>query len=213
MPHLMNLETFRAAKSLNKSFNTGLLAITFLTGILIGCQPSSKQQNSRPNILFAISDDQSWLHTSFAGSNWVQTPAFDRVAANGVYFQNCYAGSPGCAPSRSALVTGRYPWQNEQAGQHAAGWQDKYIPYVDQLDANGYHTGYTGKGVGPFKYGEPPLRADNAAGKVYNNAKYLNDSEDERTTTDIRDVNYFANFKEFLEERPKDQPFFYVRDF
>ena len=123
------------------------------------CKPNKQKPKQRPNILFAISDDQSWLHTSFAGSDWVRTPAFDRIATNGIYFTNCYAGSPGCAPSRSALVTGRYHWQNEQAGQHAAGWLDKYVPFVDLLEHNGYHTGYTGKGVGPFEYGEHPLRA------------------------------------------------------
>ncbi len=174
------------------------------------CQPDRPANNgSRPNFLLAISDDQSWIHTSFAGSDWVQTPAFDRVANSGIYFRNCYAGSPGCAPSRSALVTGRYHWQNEQSGQHAAGWFDKYVPFVDILEADGYHTGYTGKGVGPFKYGEHPLRAQNAAGKVYNDIKYSEDHLDERTAKAIRDVNYFANFKQFLEQRPADQPFFF----
>ena len=178
--------------------------------VSFGCQPDSAPvNNSRPNILFAISDDQSWIHTSFAGSDWVQTPAFDRVASGGIYFSNCYAGSPGCAPSRSALVTGRYHWQNEQSGQHAAGWFNKYVPFVDILEADGYHTGYTGKGVGPFKYGEPPLRAINAAGKVYNEIKYLEDSLDERTAKAIRNVNYFENFRQFLDQRPSDQPFFF----
>ena len=173
------------------------------------CQSSDTADPGRPNILFAISDDQSWIHTGFAGSKWIETPAFDRVASSGIYFNNCYAGSPGCAPSRSALVTGRYHWQNEQAGQHAAGWFEKYVPFVDLLDANGYHTGYTGKGVGPFKYGEAPLRATNAAGKVYNDQKYHQDSLDERTANAIRNVNYFANFQQFMDERPSGQPFFF----
>ncbi len=95
----------------------------------------------RPNILFAISDDQSFPHTSFAGCGFVATPAFDRVARTGVYFANCMAGSPGCAPSRSSIVTGRYHWQNEQAGQHASGWLKKYVPFVDVLAAGGYYVG------------------------------------------------------------------------
>ena len=175
------------------------------------CQTTETTSPSqRPNILFAISDDQSFPHTSFAGRNWVHTPAFDRVASNGVYFTNCYAGSPGCAPSRSAIVTGRYPWQNEQAGQHAAGWLDKYIPFVDLVAANGYHTGYTGKGVGPFKYGSAPLRAQNAAGKAYNEIKYDKGSpEDERFAEGINLINYFANFRQFMGERKEDEPFFF----
>ena len=184
-----------------------LLVFTFCSS----CQPAETEKSpKRPNILFAISDDQSFPHTSFAGTPWVQTPAFDRVANNGIYFKNCYAGSPGCAPSRSAIVTGRYHWQNEQAGQHASGWLDKYVPFVDLLAANGYHTGYTGKGVGPFEYGADPLRAENAAGNAYNNINYEeNSQEDERFTDGIRTTNYAANFRQFMEARNQDEPFFF----
>jgi N-sulfoglucosamine sulfohydrolase len=81
----------------------------FITTILLlVCFSSFENQTvKRPNILFAISDDQSWLHSSYAGSPFVNTPFFDRIAKEGIYFSNCYAGSPGCAPRRSALVTGR----------------------------------------------------------------------------------------------------------
>ncbi|MGB3781298.1 MAG: sulfatase [Tunicatimonas sp.] len=193
----------------------GCYRITLLlAGIFLyfGCQ--SPQQTEapprRPNILFAISDDQSFSHTSFAGRSWVQTPAFDRVASSGIFFTNGYAGSPGCAPSRSSIVTGRYHWQNEQAGQHAAGWLSKYVPFVDVVAANGYHTGYTGKGVGPFKYGEEPLRMENAAGRAYNEVKYDEGSaEDERWAAGIRNLNYAANFRQFMEQRQEDQPFFF----
>ena len=188
------------------------LSLLFVLCIVWGnCSaPKTEEPPQRPNILFAISDDQSFAHTSFTGKTWVKTPAFDRVAQNGIYFTNCYAGSPGCAPSRSSIVTGRYHWQNEQAGQHAAGWLNKYVPFVDLVAANGYHTGYTGKGVGPFKYGEEPLRSENAAGKAYNEIQYEEDSlEDERFADGIRNLNYFANFKQFMEEREEDEPFFF----
>ncbi len=189
--------------------NASALIMLFIF-ILTAFSSCTEEKKKRPNILFAISDDQSFAHTSFAGSKWVKTPAFDQIAAQGIYFKNCYAGSPGCAPSRSAIVTGRYPWQNEQAGQHAAGWLSKYVPFVDLVAANGYHTGYTGKGVGPFEYGEAPLRAENAAGKAYNHIKYkANSAEDERFATGINSINYFANFKSFMEERKANEPFFF----
>ncbi len=182
----------------------------FLSIFHFSCQPQEEETPKRPNILFAISDDQSFAHTSFAGRSWVQTPAFDRVAKNGIYFTNGYAGSPGCAPSRSSIVTGRYHWQNEQAGQHAAGWFNKYVPFVDVITANGYHSGYTGKGVGPFKYGEDPLRAENAAGKAYNEINYEEGSaEDERYAEGIRNLDYAANFKQFMSERQEGEPFFF----
>ncbi|MDH5602683.1 MAG: sulfatase-like hydrolase/transferase, partial [Cyclobacteriaceae bacterium] len=113
---------------------------------------TEKENNSdeysidRPNILIAISDDQSFPHTSAYGSGMIQTPGFDRVAKDGILFMNCITPSPGCAPSRSGLLTGRYPWQNEQAGQHASEYPQKFVTFPDRLEANGYHVGYTGKG-------------------------------------------------------------------
>ena len=86
----------------------------------------------------------------------------------------------------------------------------KYVPFVDVLKANGYRTGYTGKGVDPFRYGELPLRAENAAGEVYNAFKYrVSSDEDERFAEGISEVNYAANFKQFLKQRTEGEPFFF----
>lgn len=187
----------------------------FIGGLLlvsgIGCQNETDKQK-RPNILFAISDDQSFQHTGFAGCNYVRTPAFDRIAREGVYFKNCYAGSPGCAPSRSSIVTGRYHWQNEQSGQHASSWMKKHVPFVDLLNENGYITGLTGKGVAPFRYARSEKdslwREENAAGISHSNIDY-NDENDDRFAKGIRNLNYFENFKYFMESVKGDQPFFF----
>lgn len=182
--------------------------------ILTGCKGKEATAAKRPNILFVINDDQSYAHTSFAGSHFVKTPGFDRVAANGIYFTNCYAGSPGSAPSRSSLVTGRHHWQNEQAGQHASSWMKKYVPFVDILEANGYYTGHTGKGVGPFQYARNEAdslwRKQNAAGHVFNKYKYRKDSpSDPRTAKGIGLVDYYENFRDFMKQRKDGQPFYF----
>lgn len=181
---------------------------------LISCSRSTPIQKEKVNILFAISDDQSFAHTSFYGCDFVKTPAFDRIAHEGVYFSNCYAGSPGCAPSRSTIVTGRYHWQNEQSGQHASSWMKKYVPFIDMLEANGYQTGRTGKGVAPFQYARDETdslwRATDAGGIEYSRISYKKGSpEDERTAAGISPVNYFENFKYFMEEVRGDKPFFF----
>ena len=183
----------------------------------VSCTPKQGTEAvTRPNILFAISDDQSFSHTSFAGARFVNTPAFDQIAQSGIYFRNCLAGSPGCAPSRSTIVTGRYHWQNEQSGQHASGWLKKYVPFVDLLKANGYSTGLTGKGVGPFQYYEKgemendSFRTENAAGKSYDEHRYPDGGPgDKRFAQNMRSTNYAANFKTFLEDREAGQPFFF----
>jgi N-sulfoglucosamine sulfohydrolase len=182
---------------------------------LVGCNSEKKSESQqRPNILFAISDDQSFPHTSFTGSKFVNTPAFDRVASEGVYFSSCIASSPGCAPSRSSIVTGRYHWQNEQSGQHASSWLKKYVPFVDLLDANGYVTGRTGKGVSPFRYAHDEndslWRATDAAGIAHSNIRYEEGTPgDERPAKFISNVNYFENFKYFMENVRGDKPFFF----
>lgn len=184
--------------------------------LIYGCSTNSETSENRPpNILFVISDDQSYFHTSFAGSKFVNTPAFDRVAREGVYFTNCIAGSPGCAPSRSSIITGRHHWQNEQSGQHAAPWLKKHVPFVDLLDKNGYITGRTGKGVSPFQYARDEndslWRETDAAGIAHSNIRYEPGTEnDVRPADKINTLNYFENFKYFMENvREAEDPFFF----
>ncbi|MBP3641340.1 sulfatase [Parabacteroides johnsonii] len=192
-----------------------ILLLSLSSTVVIAKSNDRKTTNTRrPNILFVINDDQSHIHTSFAGSHFVNTPGFDKVATNGIYFTNCYAGSPGSAPSRSSLVTGRHHWQNEQAGQHASSWIKKYIPFVDLLKANGYYTGYTGKGVDPFQYARNEAdslwRTQNAAGKAYNKYKYEKDTpHDSRTANGISRINYSENFRDFMQQRKDHQPFYF----
>ena len=191
--------------------NLVILSLTMLS-LFYAC--NSKSSTQRPNILFAISDDQSFVHTSFAGCEFINTPAFDRVAREGVYFSNCIAGSPGCAPSRSSIITGRYHWQNEQSGQHASSWMKKYVPFIDLLEADGYITGLTGKGVDPFQYARDEndslWRETNAAGIEHSSIQYeKGDPGDERPAGGIGPVNYFENLKYFMENVRQDKPFFF----
>ena len=172
-----------------------------------------KKKAERPNILLFITDDQSFAHTGFSGCEFIRTPGFDKVASNGIFFENCISGSPGSAPARSSLVTGRYPWQNEQSGQHYSSWMKKYVPVVDILEAGGYCTGYTGKGVEPFKYaGNNPsdslFRKGNAAGIAFNGIKYDKEAA-EIPAKGIVPVNYFENFRHFVENRKDGEPFYF----
>jgi hypothetical protein len=110
---------------------------------------------ARPNILIAISDDQSHRHTSAAGYKAVNTPAFDRVAREGVLFLNGFAASPGCSPSRAALLTGRHPWQIEQAGTHGSSFPAKYVAFPELLEQSGRFHRHDRQRLGP---GIPPGR-------------------------------------------------------
>ena len=78
------------------------------------------------------------------------------------------------------------------------------MPFVELLDANGYITGRTGKGVSPFQYARDEndslWRANDAAGIAHSNIRYEKGTPgDERTAEGISMVNYFENFKYFME--------------
>ena len=73
--------------------------------------PNVAEAESRPNILFCISDDQSWLHAGAMGDAVVKTPAFDRVAREGILFTHAFCDAPSCGPSRSAILTGQHIWR------------------------------------------------------------------------------------------------------
>ena len=74
---------------------------------------TSSNAEELPNIIIILADDLGWNDISFYGGGLgdgaVQTPNIDRIAAEGVHFSNGYAGNATCAPSRAALLTGRYP--------------------------------------------------------------------------------------------------------
>lgn len=153
----------------------------------------------RPNILLAISDDQSYPYASAYGTSGVQTPAFDRVARMGVLFRNGFAASPGCSPSRAALLTGRHDWQLEQAGTHASSFPKKYAVYPDLLSDAGYHVGHTGKGWGPGNFKESGWE-HNPAGPAYQQRTM-------KSPQGISNTDYAANFEDFLDAKPDDAPF------
>jgi uncharacterized sulfatase len=154
----------------------------------------------QPNILFVIADDQSWLYTSAAGDRVVKTPAFDRVAQAGVLFSNAISNSPGCAPSRAAILTGRPHWQLEEAGTHASYFPTRFQVYPDLLRAAGYHVGLTGKGAGPCNFKDAGWK-HNPAGPAWQRRRF------DSVPQGISPEDYAGNFDDFLKDRPAGQPF------
>ena len=156
--------------------------------------------DSRPNILFAISDDQSWVHASAYGYEGISTPAFDRVAREGALFSQAFSPTPGCSPTRAAFLTGRHSWMIEHAGTHASSFPRKYAVWPDTLEKSGYVIGATGKLWGPGNW-EVDGWEGNPAGPEWSHLERTPPAEHIRTT------DYAANFHEFLAQRPKDRPF------
>ncbi len=167
---------------------------------LLGCGKKAAAQ-PRPNILFVIADDQSWLHCGAYGAKQVATPAFDRVAREGVLFRNSFSACPSCTPSRSAVLSGRHVWQQREAGV-LYGSMPKDLPlYPLLLEDAGYHVGHTGKGWAPGDWKALGLTR-NPCGKEYAAKKHA-----DAVPPSIDAVDYAENFAAFLAERPEGKPF------
>ncbi len=149
---------------------------------------SADERERAPNIIYAISDDQSWIHAGAYGLPEVRTPNFDRVAAEGVLFEQAFAPTPGCSPTRAAILTGRHNWQIEHAGTHWSTFPTKYSVFPDRLEEAGYFIGFTGKGWAP---GNTNGWDRDPAGVRFGRGDYA------------------AAFQRFLDERPEGTPFFF----
>lgn len=121
---------------------------------------------SRPNFLFAISDDQSFAHTGAAGDPVVCTPHFDRIAGEGVRFTRAFCSSPSCTPSRGAILTGQECYRLEEGVNLWSSLPASFETYPDLLEAAGYQVGYTRKGWGPGSL-EASGRSRNPAGPQF----------------------------------------------
>lgn len=155
----------------------------------------------RPNILVCLADDASYPHMGAYGCRWVSTPGFDRVAAEGLLFRRAYTPNAKCSPSRACLLTGRNSWQLEAAANHVPFFPARFKTYAEALAEHGYHVGHTAKGWAPGHPGYVNGRPRLLLGPAFNR----------RTTTPpgrfVSANDYAANFRDFLDARPANQPF------
>ena len=133
-----------------------LPGMALLTGCNQKVQKDNRQNSPKPNIIYIFADDLGIGDLSCYGATKVSTPHIDRLAGQGVQFTNAYATSATSTPSRFGLLTGMYPWRQENTGI-APGNSELIIDtacvtMADMLKEAGYATGVVGKwhlGLGP----------------------------------------------------------------
>lgn len=128
---------------------------------------------SHPNVILVFIDDLGWGDFSCFGNPEATTEHIDRLASEGLRFEQFYVNSPICSPSRAAIATGQYPqrWRinsyldnrrrNDERG--VAQWLDPRAPMLARvLHEAGYATGHFGKWHlgGQRDVGEAPLITD-----------------------------------------------------
>lgn len=195
LPHILK---FRSKKDCNWMVSLFILCLAFCF------QSSYGQRSEYPNILICITDDQSWMHTSFAGEIAISTPAFDWVASEGLYFSNAFCASPSCSPSRGAMITGQEMWRLGEAAQlHSAVPKElEALSFPLLLEKKGYFTGYTQKGWAPNNFHQYGWD-HNPFGFMYNL------QELKPPTHGIASNNYARNFRLFLDLCSEDEPFLF----
>jgi arylsulfatase A-like enzyme len=121
-------------------------ASSALTGGFDGNNDSAK----RPNFIIFLSDDHGYADLSCMGTDGVSTPNLDALAASGQRMTNWYCNSPICAPSRAALMSGKYPIYagmnvNVKTGKHNTGLPFETPTLAEALKKLGYKTSIFGK--------------------------------------------------------------------
>ncbi|WP_117885213.1 sulfatase family protein [Aureibaculum luteum] len=128
-------------KNILKLFFYSVIALLFSQ-----CKNETKDDVTRPNILFILVDDQRNDVLSIAGHPIVKTPTIDNLAKNGIRFTNAFVTSPICAASRASIFTGLYEYKHLYTfGKKPL--KEAYIAnsYPLLLKKSGYTTGFTGK--------------------------------------------------------------------
>ncbi|VAX37138.1 Sulfatase [hydrothermal vent metagenome] len=99
---------------------------------------------SRPNIILIIADDMAWDDCGAYGNKKIQTPHIDQLAKEGMKFNKAFLTCSSCSPTRSSIITGRYP-HNTGAHQLHMPLPKEQITFVELLKKSGYYTAASGK--------------------------------------------------------------------
>ena len=168
--------------------------VLFFTIGFISC--NKKEARSKPNIIIVYMDDLGYGDVSYNGAKKLKTPNIDAMAMAGMRFNNGYATSATCTPSRYALLTGVYPWREKRARILAGtapliiGTDQMTLPKM--LKQQGYQTAIIGKwhlglGNGNVNWNELVTPGPNQLGFDY--SYILAATQDRVPTVYIKDGN------------------------
>jgi arylsulfatase A-like enzyme len=126
-----------------------ILVLVLATGVI---EESGEKMSDRPNVLFIICDDLNDSVEGMGGHPQARTPHIDKLASEGVSFQNAHCAAPLCGPSRASIWTGVYPHKSGIYGYHQSKytWRDSpvlknAITVFEHFAAHGYQVLTTGK--------------------------------------------------------------------
>ncbi|MGH9844225.1 MAG: sulfatase-like hydrolase/transferase [Blastocatellia bacterium] len=138
-------ETHQMARMMNKvCLIVCLLAALAVLALAGDERPVGQSRERQPNIIMIYADDLGWGDVGFNGRTEWRTPNLDRLAAQGTVFRRWYTGAVVCAPSRAALLTGKYTIHNGVSANNAD-LPRQEVTIAEALKPLGYATALFGK--------------------------------------------------------------------
>jgi arylsulfatase A-like enzyme len=161
----------------------------------------------RPNVILIIADDMAWDDSGAFGHPKIRTPNIDKLARGGLRFDRAFVTASSCSPSRSSLITGRYPHNTDAEELH---WPlpPEQVSFVEKLRAAGYWTAAAGKWHlgNPAKKRFDLVREANPAGFQLATGK---DAKSRMTAEGTGAAQAGCDqWVPVLRDRPRDRPFF-----
>ena len=163
--------------------NQFIISLLFLL-IFASCNNSTQKlaEKVQPNFIVFIADDAAWNDCGPYGNTVIKTPNINKLAEEGLTFDNAFLTTSSCSPSRCSILTGRYP--------HSTGAQELHMPlpanqvlFAGELQKAGYYTAVAGK----YHIGDPRPEFDSIYGGK---------------------VSGCENWVRAIKNRPKEKPFF-----
>lgn len=203
-----------------------LLSFVLVAFLFITACTQNEKFSEKPNILFAFADDWGKYASCYAtiegSEGWqkvVKTPNIDRIANEGILFNNAFVNAPSCTPCRSSLLSGQYFYRTKRGAiLQGAVWDESIPTYPLLLEENGYHIGFTYKVWGPGTpanagYGGVRTRYQDAGGKFngfsQNVTKMLETGKSIEQAKQVLYDEVRANFQTFLDANETGKPFCY----
>ena len=186
-----------------KSLAAGLLVAVTLLLTSVRAKP---QRSSRPNIIYIMTDDHAAHAIGAYGSRVNKTPHLDRLAREGALLTSVFATNSICTPSRAAILTGQYSHINGVTMFNR--FDSGRMTVARLLQQGGYHTGMVGK----WHLGSDPVGFDRweiLPGQGAYRDPVFYTATGEKTYTGRYATEVITDLAlEFVENRPRDKPFF-----
>ncbi len=186
---------------------------TAVAGVALAASLSSfvgcSKEVPRPNFVFIMTDDHALQAISAFGSTMINTPNIDRIANEGVKFENSFVTNSICAPSRAVMLTGKYSHLNGMRGNDDR-FDSSQPTYPSIMQQAGYQTALVGKWhleSEPVGFDTYQILSDSAEQGVYYNPNFKEDGQI------VRRMGYVSNIItekaiNFMDEaRKSDDPF------